>query len=232
MKRILLLEDDEVLSNGIALALKREEYEFIQCSTLASAREILLKQAFDMLILDVNLPDGSGFDLCREYRSVSRIPIILLTARDMELDIVAGLESGADDYITKPFSLMVLRARVNALFRRSLPTDTEVPYKLDSFSFHFTTMEFFKNGKPVELSKTEQKLLYLLTQNQNTTLTRQRMMEYIWPDGTEYVEDNALSVTIRRLRDKLEDTPSKPKYIRTVYGLGYVWASQEKGEYL
>ena len=83
-------------------------------------------------------------------------------------------------------------------------------------------MEFFKNGKPVELSKTEQKLLYLLTQNQNTTLTRQRMMEYIWPDGTEYVEDNALSVTIRRLRDKLEDTPSKPKYIRTVYGLSLI----------
>lgn len=232
MKRILLLEDDEVLSDGIALALKREEYDFIQCSTLSFARKILLKQAFDMLILDVNLPDGSGFDLCREYRRLSRIPIILLTARDMELDIVAGLECGADDYITKPFSLMVLRARVNALFRRSLPSDTGVPYELDSFSFHFTTMEFFKNGKPVELSKTEQKLLYLLTQNQNTTLTRQRMMEYIWPDGTEYVEDNALSVTIRRLRDKLEDTPSKPKYIRTVYGLGYVWASQEKGEYL
>lgn len=225
MKEILLLEDDEVLSSGIIMALNRENYRFTQCFTIAAAREAMNRQTFDLLVLDINLPDGSGFVLCREIRKSSKIPIILLTARDMELDIVAGLESGADDYITKPFSLMVLRARVNALFRRFEPGESPGEYVIDSFVFNFTKMEFYKNNMPIELSKTEQKLLYLFVLNQNITLCRTTMLERIWPDGTEYVEDNALSVTIRRLRDKLEDNPSKPEYIKTVYGLGYVWVS-------
>ena len=124
MKEILLLEDDEVLSSGILMALNRENYRFTQCFTIAAAKEAISRQTFDLLVLDINLPDGSGFDLCREIRKNSKVPIILLTARDMELDIVAGLESGADDYITKPFSLMVLRARVNALFRRFEPGES------------------------------------------------------------------------------------------------------------
>lgn len=225
MKEILLLEDDEVLSSGIIMALSRENYRFTQCFTIAAAKEAMNSQTFDLLVLDINLPDGSGFVLCREIRKNSKVPIILLTARDMELDIVAGLESGADDYITKPFSLMVLRARVNALFRRFEPDESPGEYMIDEFVFNFTKMEFYKNNIPIELSKTEQKLLYLFVLNQNITLSRTTMLERIWPDGTEYVEDNALSVTIRRLRDKLEDNPSKPEYIKTVYGLGYVWVS-------
>lgn len=225
MKEILLLEDDEVLSSGIIMALNRENYRFTQCFTIAAAKEAMNRQTFDLLVLDINLPDGSGFVLCREIRKNSKVPIILLTARDMELDIVAGLESGADDYITKPFSLMVLRARVNALFRRFEPGESPGEDVIDSFLFNFTKMEFYKNNIPIELSKTEQKLLYLFVLNQNITLSRTTMLERIWPDGTEYVEDNALSVTIRRLRDKLEDNPSKPEYIKTVYGLGYVWVS-------
>lgn len=226
MKRILLLEDDITLNNGIVMALKREGYNFYQSFTIAEAKRLLRKETFDLLILDINLPDGSGYELCLDIRTYSKVPIILLTARDMELDIVSGLESGADDYITKPFSLMVLRARMNALFRRLEPVEGAREYEIGKFVFNFTNMEFYKNNHLIELSKTEQKLLYLFVTNPNKTLTREMMLERIWSDGAEYVEDNALSVTIRRLRDKLEEDSSKPEYIKTVYGKGYVWVSQ------
>lgn len=223
MKKILLLEDDEALSTGIVMAMNRENYEFTQCFTISETREVLKGQIFDLIILDINLPDGSGLELCHKIRENNKTPIILLTARGTELDIVAGLETGADDYITKPFSLMVLRARVNALFRRLEPEEKTSEYQTGPFIFHFTAMEFLKNNTSIDLSKTEQKLLYLFISNPNQILSRTRMMEYVWPDGTEYVEDNALSVTIRRLRDKLEDNPSRPEYIKTMYGLGYMW---------
>lgn len=226
MKRILLLEDDVTLNNGIVMALKREEYQFSQCFTISEAIELINHEVFDMLILDINLPDGSGFELCRDIRKCSKVPIILLTARNMEFDIVAGLECGADDYITKPFSLMVLRARINVLFRRLEPSDGIREYQVGKFAFNFIEMEFYKNNKPIELSKTEQKLLYLFVSNPNKTLSRDMMLERIWADGAEYVEDNALSVTIRRLRDKLEDDSSKPNYIKTVFGKGYVWVNE------
>ena len=154
------------------------------------------------------------------------LPIDLLTARDMELDIVKGLECGADDYITKPFSLMVLRARIRALLRRNAGEQNgtqKSEYEDAVFRFCFDTMEFYKEGNLIELSKTEQRILYLLVFNAGRILTRERLLEWVWPEGTEYVEDNALSVGVRRLRDKLEDTPSKPIYIKTVYGKGYLW---------
>jgi len=223
MKKILLLEDDEALSTGIVMAMNRENYEFTQCFTISETREVLKGQIFDLIILDINLPDGSGLELCHKIRKNNKTPIILLTARGTELDIVAGLETGADDYITKPFSLMVLRARVNALFRRLEPEEKTSDYQTGPFIFHFKVMDFLKNNTSIDLSKTEQKLLYLFISNPNQILSRTRMMEYVWPDGTEYVEDNALSVTIRRLRDKLEDNPSRPEYIKTMYGLGYMW---------
>lgn len=225
MKKILLLEDDEALNNGIVLALKREGYDFFQCFSICEAKKILNEEHFDLLILDVNLPDGSGFELCREIRKCSKVPIILLTARNMELDVVAGLETGADDYITKPFSLMVLRARINALFRRLELSEGVKEYETGKFIFNFENMEFYKDKVSIELSKSEQKLLYMFVSNPNKTLSREMMLERIWSSGAEYVEDNALSVTIRRLRDKLEDDPSQPQYIKTIYGKGYVWVS-------
>ena len=146
-----------------------------------------------------------------------------MTANDLETDIVAGLELGADDYITKPFSLAVLRARVNTQLRRTAAPRAE-RVQLDGFTFDFGRMEFSRNGVPVELSKTEQKLLRLLVEHRGQTLTRAALVDRIWTDGAEYVDENALSVTVKRLRDKLEDMPSKPRYIKTVYGLGYTWA--------
>ncbi len=223
-KLVMILEDDTDLAEGIELSLQDEELNFIICKTIAEARKALGLYYFDLLIVDINLPDGNGLELCRELKKKIRIPVALLTAKVMEIDIVKGLESGADDYITKPFSLMVLRARIRALLRRNL-TANKREYRNSVFLFIFETMEFYKNGVQIELSRTEQRILYLLVSNPNRILTRERLLEWVWPEGTEYVEDNALSVGIRRLRDKLEDDSSNPIYIKTVYGKGYVWES-------
>ena len=223
MQKILLIEDDITLGSGIRLALQNPTLQITLCHTLAEGRHLLDEENFDLLILDINLPDGRGLDLLNEVRKISAVPIILLTANDMEMDIVTGLESGADDYITKPFSLAVLRARVNAQLRRNIsakPACTEI----DGFQFDFDRMEFRKDGQLVELSKTEQKLLRILVENSGQTLPRAVLVDRIWTDGAEYVDENALSVTVKRLRDKLEDTPSSPKYLKTVYGIGYTWA--------
>lgn len=227
MQYILLVEDDEDLAEGIALALEGEGLSFTWCRSAKEAREALEKQNYDLLLFDISLPDGSGLELCRKVRQTSRVPIALLTAKDMELDIVKGLEGGADDYITKPFSLMVLRARIRALLRRTAGGPEEV-YQKSPFCFRFGTMEFFKNGQALELGRTEQRILHLLVFNPGQILTRERLLAWVWPEGTEYVEDNALSVGIRRLRERLEEDPSHPVYIRTVYGKGYIW--EEKGD--
>ena len=224
MKHILLLEDDAALGQGIRYALENDGVQVELRTALAQAQDILPGRDFDLLILDVNLPDGSGLDLLRDVRRRhSRVPVILLTANDLETDIVVGLESGADDYITKPFSLAVLRARVNAQLRRGTPVRTAT-VELEGFSFDFEWMEFRKNGQAIELSKTEQRLLRILVENRGRVLSRDALLERVWPGGAEYVEENALSVTVKRLRDKLEDTPSKPRFLKTVYGIGYTWA--------
>lgn len=221
-RKILIIEDDIALSKGIVLALKDDDNEFSQAYSIESAREQMKLIEFNLIILDVNLPDGNGFELLSEVRERSVVPIIMLTANDMEIDIVTGLEMGADDYITKPFSLMVLRARVNTQLRKSMKKSNVL--KIADFEFDFDSMEYKKGGKVIELSKTEQKLLRLLIENKGTTLSRADLVDKIWTDGAEYVDENALSVTVKRLRNKLEETPSKPSYIKTVYGIGYSWA--------
>ncbi len=222
MRHILLLEDDVALGRGVSLALNSESAAVSHCKNLLEGRRALAAADFDLLIVDVNLPDGSGLELLREARKNSAVPIILLTANDMETDVVAGLESGADDYITKPFSLAVLRARVNAQLRRNAPAASGL-VESGSFKFDFQRMEFRKDGRLIELSKTEQKLLRLLVENRGRTLSRGTLLDRIWTDGAGYVDENALSVTVKRLRDKLEDVPSKPRYLKTVYGIGYTW---------
>ena len=223
MKHILLLEDDEVLGRGIAMALESAERTVTRCASLAQGNEVLKNQRFDLLILDVNLPDGSGLNLLRSLRSRDdHTPVILLTANDLELDEVTGLESGADDYITKPFSLAVLRARVAVQLRREPEQRTSV-MTLGPFSFDFDRMDFRRDGAAVELSKTEQKLLRLLVENRGQTLSRSQLLDRVWTDGAEYVEENALSVTVKRLRGKLEADPAHPEYRKTVYGICYTW---------
>lgn len=196
MNRILIVEDDIALSNGIVLALKEPNNVFTQTYDIATAKEQLNVTAFGLVILDVNLPDGSGLDLLTHIRKTKALPVIVLTANDMETDVVTGFELGADDYITKPFSLMVLRARVGVQLKKSRYSLAD-SIQLDNFSFSFERMEFIKNGTPIELSKTEQKLLRILINNRGNTVSRDHLIDSIWTDGAEYVGENALSVTIK-----------------------------------
>lgn len=223
MKQILIVEDDRDLSRGLCMALNTRECQMVPCFDLHSAREQLALHVTDLVLLDINLPDGNGLQLLREIKeSGSQTPVILLTANDTEMDVVMGLEHGADDYITKPFSLAILRARVNAQLRRRNSGDAG-PVVIDSYRFDFEHMIFYKEDQEVILSKTEQKLLRLLVENRGITLSRPLLVDRIWTDGADYVDENALSVTVKRLRDKLEAS----NYIKTVYGLGYVWAVKQ-----
>ncbi len=222
MNKILLLEDDVTLANGIKMVLSNQDTQIEIANTLKEAKNILKNTEFNLLILDISLPDGNGLDLMKYYKNLRYdIPIMLLTANDMEIDIVSGLEAGADDYITKPFSLAILRARVNAQLRRNMSNMNKV-FEIDEYYFDFNNMIYRKNQNIIELSRTEQKLLRLLVENRGYTISRDILIDKIW--NTEYVDENALTVTIKRLRQKLECNPSSPKYIKTVYGIGYTWA--------
>lgn len=223
MPNILIVEDDIALNNGISLALRQDNLVLSQAFSMKQAREHLEQHQVDLVILDINLPDGSGFDLCRQIREASSVLIIFLTANDMEVDVVTGLELGGDDYITKPFSLMVLRARVSALLRRMGVAENRDRIVIDDYIFDFDNLEFYRNDQELSLSKTEQKLLKLLVKNRGITLSRAMLVDKIWTDGAEYVDENALSVAVSRLRNKLEKSPAHPEYIHTVYGTGYLW---------
>lgn len=215
MKHITIIEDDTALNNGIALSLQDPEFSFSQLYKLS---EYQPGEHTDLIILDINLPDGNGFDFLKRLRRTSDTPVIILTANDLETDEVAGLALGADDYITKPFSLMVLRARIDKVLKK-----TKAPmgnsYRDETYSFDFDKMEFFENAILIELSKTEQKLLRLLIQNRGQTLGREFLIDRIWTGDADYVDENALSVTVNRLRKKLNAADR----IHTVYGIGYVW---------
>ncbi len=214
-QQILLIEDDNALGRGVAVALTESGRIVALARDLQQARQRWEQQSFDLVVLDLNLPDGNGLDFLRWLRQRSEVPVLILTANDLESDEVAGLTLGADDYVTKPFSLAVLRARVSNLLRRS--AQPQAAFTDPPFVFDFARMQFFRDGVPVELSRTEQRLLRLLTENRGHTLTREQLLEKVW-DGGEFVDENALSVAVKRLRDKLTDAP-----IKTVYGLGYTW---------
>ncbi len=218
MREILIVEDDKALNQGISLALGGGDVRFDKCHDLRAARSSLAGRRYDLVILDINLPDGSGLDLLTELRQKGDTPVILLTANDLETDVVAGFALGADDYITKPFSLAILRARAEAQLRRGGKARQE-SFVQGDYVFDFDRLEFARAGVPVELSKTEQKLLRLLVENRGHAVPRERLLDRVWTDGAEFVDENALSVAVKRLRDKLgRDAP-----IRTVYGVGYCW---------
>lgn len=225
MEQILIVEDDKGLSQGLCKALKSENRQIIPCSNIKAAQEQLLCGCTSLVLLDINLPDGNGLDLLHKIKvTTPNLPVILLTANDTDMDIVDGLERGADDYITKPFSLSVLRARVNTQLRKYAASAKEHIVRIDHFMFDFTHMHFCTGNQNVELSKTEQKLLYLLIENRGTVVSRSHLIDRIWTDGAEYVDENALSVTVKRLRDKL----GAQDYIKTVYGIGYSWVKKNE----
>lgn len=221
----MIVEDDRGLNRGIALALKEETVEFLSALTLAQAQEIWKNNAVDMVLLDVNLPDGSGYELLKEIRRASQIPVLMLTANDLEIDEVTGFRLGADDYITKPFSLMVLRARVERMRFRIRQTES-YGYEDERFQFFYDEMRYLADGQEIVLSKTEQKLLKLFTEHIGQTLTREQLIDTLWTGDRKYVDENALSVTVNRLRRKLEGK-GRECPIQTVYGLGYVWEKRK-----
>ncbi len=220
---LLVVEDDPILNAGLSKVLQAPNRQIVSCLDLQTAREHLRRDSVSAVLLDIGLSDGNGLDLLREIkRERPALPVILLTANDTDSDIVNGLEQGADDYITKPFSLSVLRARVNTQLRKAVSVLQKEQFRSGRFLFDFAEMRFLMDGTPVELSKTEQKLLRLLVENQGITMSRDRLIDRIWTDGAEYVDENALSVTVKRLRDKLRAHGE----IKTVYGIGYVWVRE------
>ncbi len=221
MTEIAIIEDDIGLNRGIVLALQKEGYEFHPYYTLGEAKNI---EQMDLVILDINLPDGNGLDYLRRLRERSQVPVLILTANDSEMDEVSGLELGAQDYMTKPFSLMVLRVRVEKILKQSAGRKI---YTAGELQFDFAAMEFRRGSSRVELSRTEQRLLYILVENAGQTIGRERLLDYVWQDA-QFVDANALSVTIKRLRDKLET--AECKYIHTVYGIGYTWQVRRQGQ--
>ena len=215
MQRILYVEDDLSLIDGLQYTLEISGYTVDNAKTKKEALVLFKKNTYDLLLLDVTLPDGTGFDVCKEVRNSSTVPIIFLTASDQEISIVRGLDMGADDYITKPFSLSVVRARVDAMLRRAGGADVVLT---DGFRFDFAHAAFSKDGEAIVLSRSEQRLLRALVNARGKIVQRETLLDRVWTDGMEYVDENALSVTVRRLRQKLGKA-----YIQTVYGVGYRW---------
>lgn len=224
---IQIVEDDRALSEGIVLALKESNTAFIQNTNMKQAKNAFEESCPQLIILDINLPDGSGYEYLKWVRERTQIPVLILTSNDMEMDEVMGLLLGADDYMTKPFSLAVLRARIRALIRRDRNQMIDV-YEEDGFYFDFGRLMFTRNGCELSLSVNEQKLLRILTENCGRVLTRAILIDCLWSNSGEYVDENALSVTVNRLRSKLEDKKSPVSYIQTVYRQGYMWKRKKK----
>lgn len=224
MKRLFLLEDDLSLIHGLSFALKKQGYEIIVARTTLEADALWGKGEYDLAVLDVSLPDGSGFDFCKKIRQTSKVPIMFLTAADEETDIIMGLDIGGDDYITKPFKLAVFLSRINALLRRSENFNTAVT-ELSSggISVQLLKGEVYKKGEPVELTASEYKLLCLFMENPDQILSSEQILSRLWDYNESYIDNNSLTVYIRRLRTKIEDNPGEPKRIVTVRGMGYKW---------
>ena len=228
MKRLFLLEDDLSLINGLSFAFKKQGFELDVARTLKEAGALWADGKYDLLVLDVSLPDGSGFEFCRKVRLTSKIPIIFLTASDEEINIIMGLDIGGDDYITKPFKLGVLMSRINALLRRAedfAAADAEL--RSNGIKVLLLRGQAFKNGKPLELTAAEYKLLCLFMQNPGVVLAKERILDKLWDHEGNYIDSSALTVYIRRLRMKVEDNPSEPKMLLTVRRMGYKWNVEE-----
>lgn len=225
MNKILLLEDDLSLVSGLSFTFKKQGFALDIARTVMEANKFWADGKYDLLVLDVSLPDGSGFDFCKKVRQTSKVPIIFLTASDEEMNIIMGLDIGGDDYITKPFKLGVLISRVNALLRRSKDfgaTDTE----LQSNGIKVLLLQglVYKDGKLLDLTAVEYKLLCFFMRNPNVVLSKNQILEKLWDCEENYIDSNALTVYIRRLRMKVEDNPSEPQMLLTVRRMGYKWA--------
>ena len=222
--KILIIEDDLSLINGLSFAVKKQGYKLDVARTRCEAAAIWTNGKYDLIILDVSLPDGSGFDICRKIRQTSNVPIIFLTAADEETDIIMGLDMGGDDYITKPFKLAVLLSKINAILRRSSHfSQAGTELSSNGITVQLLRGTVYKNGTEIDLTAGEYKLLRLFMENQGLVLSPEQILSKLWDHDGNYVDNNTLTVYIRRLRTKIEDNPSDPKIILTIRRMGYKW---------
>ncbi|WP_333858992.1 response regulator transcription factor [Clostridium sp.] len=224
MSKILLLEDDEALALGIEFTLLDEGYEVVKCLNVKEAVETFNSAAFDILILDVMLPDGNGYDVCKYVREESQVPVIFLTACDEEVNVVLGLDMGADDYITKPFRVKEFVSRVKAILRRTENNNCKPKIlKCSDIVLNTETLEVSKRGADLALSMQEYKLLLLFMNNAKRVMSREEILDNLTDGSGEYFDPNTLSVYIKRIREKIEEDSSNPRYIKTKRGFGYQW---------
>ena len=229
MIKILFVEDDLPLALGIEYTLKQEGFDVIHAKNLEEAREKYKSLDFNIILLDVMLPDGSGYDFCREIRKESEVPIIFMTACDEEVNVVLGLVMGGDDYVTKPIRVKELISRINAVLRRKGITNTkssEEIIKTGNILIEPLKYKVYKNGLNIDLTAIEYKLLLILIKNKGNAIERVTLLEKLWDVDGNFVDGNSLTVYIKRLREKIEDDIKNPQYIETVRGIGYRWAER------
>ncbi|MBB6713170.1 response regulator transcription factor [Clostridium gasigenes] len=224
MGRILLIEDDESLALGIEYSLMEEGYQVLRGGTVEEGKCIFEDGIFDLVLLDINLPDGTGYEICKYIKSKSEVPVIFLTALDEEVNVVLGLDMGGDDYITKPFRVRELLSRIKAVIRRSKKAVVESKlFKSGDIEINTSTAEIMKKGEKINLTAQEYRLLLIFINNAKEVLSKEKLLNEIFEGEGAYVDENTLSVYVKRLREKLEDERSSPKYIITKRGLGYKW---------
>lgn len=232
MRNILMVEDNSTIAFAVKYAVEQESFNLDIASDLNQAREIVSTKVYDLILLDVMLPDGNGYEFLKDLRKHDEdTPVIFLSACDEEVNIVMGLDIGADDYITKPFRVRELISRINAILRRKGKIqDNKKIIKFKNISIHTLEARVFKNDEEIILTSAEYKLLLILIQNKNVVLTRAQILEKLWDVTYDFVNDNTLSVYIKRLREKIEEDSSKPEYILTVRGVGYKWNGSDTNE--
>lgn len=220
--KLFLLEDDSAIATGLAYSLQNEGYTVSIAKTVKEAREIISNEDFSLYILDLTLPDGSGYDVCKAIKKRGDFPVIFLTAYDDEVNVIMGLELGADDYISKPFRVKELMARIKTVLRRCGRESADGIIKAGNLVINTNEAKVYKNNNEIILTATEYKLLLTFLNNKGVILTRTRLLENLWDVEGDFINDNTLTVYIKRLRDKIEDNPSKPELIKTIRGLGYI----------
>lgn len=220
--KLLIAEDDAVISDGLEYSLKSEGYDVRVCRTYAEAVKTAESESFDLYLLDVGFPDGSGYDICRKVKKLSDAPVIFLTACDDEVNVVMGLEMGADDYISKPFRLRELISRIKSVLRRSGKLNNEKIITIGNVKMCLSEGKVYKNNQDVFLTAMEYRLLLVFINNPGKILSRNNLLENIWDVSGDFVNDNTLTVYIKRLREKIEDDAQNPKIIKTIRGLGYI----------
>lgn len=223
MANLLLVEDDTTLSLGIVYSLEKEGYNVDKVNTVKSAKGIINEKEFDLIILDIGLPDGDGFELCKYIRQSRTTPIIFLSAEDEEVNIVMALDMGGDDYITKPFRINELLSRIKAVLRRYNKTLLGQNLQSGDIKIDLLANKVFVKDEEINLTASEYKLLLILMKNFKIALSRVKILENLWDTEGDFVDDNSLSVYIKRLREKIEEDFSQPKYIKTLRGVGYMW---------